>query len=318
MSYTPYISLSLAETTLTFANNNLHWCYVRVTIAEGGNTAVIIASEAHIDPMQYWESDSFIYYKIGHFTAVVDGKREACLIWGNKKGGLGGGDPQVQSDWNATTGLAVILNKPTIPSAQVQSDWNASSGLGVILNKPTIPNTPQDGILDWDGTKYSPYAAQSAGKFDSSTTTPAHFNRLNFDGMFYARMLQTGANTYLSPGSLVVTGDGSITTSYPSVSLSSVESTIELFAYKNGSSHVGFSFETVPVYIGAKKAHSGIFQNGEYIKIDDEQQTFEVNMTKILFSKNLPVYADNATAIAAGLSSGRLYRTSDGTVKIVY
>ena len=27
----------------------------------------------------------------------------------------------------------------TIPAAQVQSDWNATSGMGVILNKPTIP-----------------------------------------------------------------------------------------------------------------------------------------------------------------------------------
>jgi hypothetical protein len=45
---------------------------------------------------------------------------------------------QVQTDWNAVTGLGVILNKPTIPSAQVQPDWNASSGLGQILNKPTV------------------------------------------------------------------------------------------------------------------------------------------------------------------------------------
>ena len=44
----------------------------------------------------------------------------------------------VQSDWNASSGDAQILNKPTIPAAQVQSDWNATSGLGEILNKPTI------------------------------------------------------------------------------------------------------------------------------------------------------------------------------------
>ena len=48
---------------------------------------------------------------------------------------------QVQTDWNAVTGLGVILNKPTIPAAQVQSDWNASSGLGQILNKPTVYST---------------------------------------------------------------------------------------------------------------------------------------------------------------------------------
>lgn len=74
---------------------------------------------------------------------------------------------QVQSDWNATSGMGVVLNKPAlfsgayadlsgkpslfsgsyadltgkpaIPAAQVQSDWNATSGLGVILNKPSIP-----------------------------------------------------------------------------------------------------------------------------------------------------------------------------------
>ena len=45
---------------------------------------------------------------------------------------------QVQSDWDATTGLGAILNKPTIPAAQVQSDWDATSGLGAILNKPDV------------------------------------------------------------------------------------------------------------------------------------------------------------------------------------
>ena len=91
---------------------------------------------------------------------------------------------QVNADWDAASGVAQILNKPsipnvpswalaaskppytaaevgalpdtytapvtsvngqtgevnlTIPAAQVQSDWNATSGMGVILNKPTIP-----------------------------------------------------------------------------------------------------------------------------------------------------------------------------------
>ena len=46
---------------------------------------------------------------------------------------------QVNSDWNATTGVEEILNKPSIPAAQVNSDWNATSGLAEILNKPTIP-----------------------------------------------------------------------------------------------------------------------------------------------------------------------------------
>ena len=65
-------------------------------------------------------------------------------------------EPQVNSDWNAETGISQILNKPTlsivatsgsyndltdkptIPDAQVNSDWNASSGISQILNKPEM------------------------------------------------------------------------------------------------------------------------------------------------------------------------------------
>lgn len=78
---------------------------------------------------------------------------------------------QTQADWNASTGVAAIKNKPTIPTktsqltndsnfattgaiptkvsqltndsgyltTQVRADWNATSGAGVINNKPTIP-----------------------------------------------------------------------------------------------------------------------------------------------------------------------------------
>ena len=50
-----------------------------------------------------------------------------------------GAEVNVNADWNATTGDAQILNKPTIPAAQVNSDWNATTGVAQILNKPTIP-----------------------------------------------------------------------------------------------------------------------------------------------------------------------------------
>lgn len=51
----------------------------------------------------------------------------------------------VQADWNADSGLAQILNKPTIPAAQVNSDWNASSGVSQILNKPTLATVATSG-----------------------------------------------------------------------------------------------------------------------------------------------------------------------------
>lgn len=63
---------------------------------------------------------------------------------------------QVNSDWNASSGVAEILHKPqlaavattgdygdlsntpSIPEPQVNSDWNADSGVAKILNKPEL------------------------------------------------------------------------------------------------------------------------------------------------------------------------------------
>ena len=88
---------------------------------------------------------------------------------------------QVNADWNSTSGVSQILNKPTlsavatsgnysdlsgtpnlatvatsgsytdlsdkptIPAAQVQSDWNATTGMGAILNKPTLATVATSG-----------------------------------------------------------------------------------------------------------------------------------------------------------------------------
>ena len=55
-------------------------------------------------------------------------------------GKSGGNGVQVQSDWaeTDTESVSYIKNKPTIPDAQVNSDWNASSGISQILNKPEM------------------------------------------------------------------------------------------------------------------------------------------------------------------------------------
>ena len=54
-----------------------------------------------------------------------------------------GAEQNVQSDWNAASGDAAILNKPALAPSNaeqnVQADWNATSGDAFIRNKPTIP-----------------------------------------------------------------------------------------------------------------------------------------------------------------------------------
>lgn len=53
-----------------------------------------------------------------------------------------GAEVNVQADWEQSDDTAddFIKNKPTIPAAQVNADWNAVSGVAQILNKPTIPD----------------------------------------------------------------------------------------------------------------------------------------------------------------------------------
>lgn len=54
--------------------------------------------------------------------------------------------PDFQADWNETdpSENSYIKNKPSIPAAQVNSDWNASSGVAEIFNKPSIPTKVSD------------------------------------------------------------------------------------------------------------------------------------------------------------------------------
>lgn len=70
--------------------------------------------------------------------------------WVAAAGSDSGDFEQEQADWNVTdtTNPAYIKNKPTIPAAQVQSDWNATSGMGVILNKPTLFSGSYNDLTD--------------------------------------------------------------------------------------------------------------------------------------------------------------------------
>ena len=70
-------------------------------------------------------------------------------VWGDITGNLSN-QTDLQNALNAkanSSDLATVAssgsyndltNKPTIPAAQVNSDWNASSGVAQILNKPSM------------------------------------------------------------------------------------------------------------------------------------------------------------------------------------
>jgi hypothetical protein len=83
-------------------------------------------------------------------------------------------EANVNADWNAVSGDAQILNKPTIPAAQIQSDWTqASTGaLDFIKNKPAIP-VVSDVAYDassWDNNTDAPSKNAVRDKFESLST----------------------------------------------------------------------------------------------------------------------------------------------------
>lgn len=73
-----------------------------------------------------------------------------------------------------------LKNKPTIPAAQVNSDWNADSGVAQILNKPTIP-TVNDATLTitQNGTSKGTFTANDS---DDTTIEVSDTTYSNFTG----------------------------------------------------------------------------------------------------------------------------------------
>lgn len=120
---------------------------VRITISGGGGGSILLQTDGVNNGSQ-----TVLNLKEGSNVTLTDDGVGGVTIAAS-----GGGTPQVNSDWNAVSGVAEILNKPnlatvatsgsytdlinqpSIPAAQVNSDWNSVSGVSEILNKPTIP-----------------------------------------------------------------------------------------------------------------------------------------------------------------------------------
>lgn len=92
---------------------------------------------------------------------------------------------QTQSDWNQGNASSVdfIKNKPTIPAAQIQPDWNAISGMGSILNKPTIPSDFEKSYLSLTDTPDS-----YAGKAKNIPIVTDAENGMDFMGTVLAKL----------------------------------------------------------------------------------------------------------------------------------
>ena len=168
-----------------------------------------------------WVNDNNTTYSVGdggltqkNFTTTLKTKLDGIAT---------GAEVNVQSDWNASSGDAQILNKPTIPTnnnqltngagyitstgtdenfttalknklngiasgaeVNVQSDWTASSGDAEILNKPTIPTT-------------------LGGLSDVSTSGASNTNLLGYNGTSWEPVTAPSGTTNLGIGTITST-----------------------------------------------------------------------------------------------------------------
>jgi hypothetical protein len=133
---------------------------------------------------------------------------------------------QVNVDWNSTSGVTQILNKPilssvaisgsyndlinkpTIPAAQQQSDWTASSGVTFIKNKPSLSPVATSGLYsDLVGRPSIPVALSDFGVGSQNVDFGAY--RITYSNVFaqLSDLQAINANTYKGMvGTVTATG----------------------------------------------------------------------------------------------------------------
>ena len=101
-----------------------------------------------------------------------------------------------------------ISGTPSIPAAQVQSDWNAVSGMGVILNKPTLFSGSYSDLTNKPTIPTVPINV-SAFTNDSGYITNAYHDDTKQDLLVAGTNIKTiNGSSILGSGDLVITASG--------------------------------------------------------------------------------------------------------------
>lgn len=196
---------------------------------------------------------------------------------------------QVNSDWNASSGVAEILNKPnlstvattgdyndltnkpSIPAAQVNADWNSSSGVSEILNKPTLAavatsgdysdlsNTPSIPTATSDLTNDSGYITLSdvpaqvqSDWTEADSNDPAYIQ----NKPTLATVATTGDYTDLSNTPSIPTATSDLTNDSGYITLSDVPAQVQSDWTESDSSD--------PSYIENKPTLAAVATSGDY------------------------------------------------------
>lgn len=156
----------------TAGTQNVYDEYLNPT---GLNDGWELLGDTEIDLSNYYtktETDTLLGGKVDKVTGKGLSTEDYTTAEKNKLSGIAtGAEVNVQVDWNQTDTTAddYIKNKPSIPSGQVNADWDASSGVAEILNKPSLATVATSGEADdvsYDNTSSGLLATDVQGAID--------------------------------------------------------------------------------------------------------------------------------------------------------
>jgi hypothetical protein len=118
-------------------------------------------------------------------------------VWGIIENGGGGSTSQVNSDWDATSGVAEILNKPNLTIYEEKADKGVASGYASLDGAGLVPlsQLPLSTAL------------VNKGAWNAATNTPTLIDGVGTNGDFY--VVSVGATRDLGSGNIIfVAGNG--------------------------------------------------------------------------------------------------------------
>lgn len=125
-----------ADKTATVSSVDYDTTNKKITKTINGTTSDVVSVATLKSDMQL--------SNVGNFKAVstVASQGLSSTEMSNARANIGAGTSSFSGNYND------LSNKPTIPAAQVQTDWNATTGMGVLLNKPTLGAAAAKGVTD--------------------------------------------------------------------------------------------------------------------------------------------------------------------------
>lgn len=110
--------------------------WTTATVYSKGDIVRVIGEATLLDDV-FWFMANQDHTSIGGYLPenITDLAKWNLIHWQKNAGSA-----QVNSDWDAVSGVEEILNKPTISAEQIQSDWNQSNNTlkDFIKNKPAV------------------------------------------------------------------------------------------------------------------------------------------------------------------------------------